>query len=114
MIVIDGITLAELVQSLGGAILFATIYYVKNRRKKKAKFDPGRYIATLLLSLVVWGGAIVAGDTITQGSLQAQLLMYSGAIALLDGVITAIFRGKPVLPAIVEGLNKYLTRGKDR
>ena len=108
------LSLFELAQSLGGAILFATIYFLKNRRKKNAKFDFGRYAATLILSLIVWGGAVFAGETFTQGSLESQLLMYSGAIALLDGVITAIFKGEPVLPALVNGLNKYLTRGKNR
>jgi len=107
---IEDFTLLELVESFGGAVLFATFYFIKNRRKKEQKFDLGKYAATLLLAVVVWGGAVAAGDTLTQGSLESQLLMYSGAIALLDAVLTAIFKGKPLAPAVTKNLTKLFNR----
>lgn len=107
---IEGFTLLELAESLGGAVLFATIFFLKNRRKKGDKFDLSRYAATLLLSLVVWGGAVAAGDFLTQGNLQTQLLMYSGAIALLDAILTAIFKGNPIAPALTKAAAKVFNR----
>ena len=80
--------------SVLAAILYSlTMYFKKHVNPDNPQsFDPAKFITTLIWGAIIGAYLAYTGNPVTEQSIQAQMALYAGFIAITENIIKGIIR----------------------
>lgn len=79
-----------LTQAMVGAALFALFGFLKNHERRGDSLNVNKVAATIVVGAAIGVVAVVAHQELTKEWVVAQVLMYSGAVAIVQDAIKAL------------------------
>jgi hypothetical protein len=87
----DPVFLKQVFFAVVSAVMYASVWYARARRKGRETFNHEKFAATLVVGACVGAGMGVAGVDVTAAGVESALVTYAGLITLAEGVLKAIF-----------------------
>ena len=84
---------ATVLYAFFAALIYAATFYVNEHLAKGEEFDPSKFLATLIVGLLIGLFAFMTGNPITQQYMYIQLLAYAGLIILIEKWLKLVIRG---------------------
>ena len=85
-----GATLATGGEAAIAAAGYSMLWYLRRRAQSSEPRQLSKFVATVLVGAAVGIAMGVAGIDVTQGSVEARLVAYAGAVSLVEAVIKSI------------------------
>jgi uncharacterized membrane protein YfcA len=87
---IDPVLVKQVFFAVVSAILYASVWYARARRKGREKFNHEKFVATLIVGACAGAGMGVAGVDVTAAGVESALITYAGIITLVEGILKTV------------------------
>ena len=84
------IELTNILIAMAAGAGYGLIWYARARQQGES-FKPHKFAATLLVAMGVGAGLGLAGEQVTQQSIETQLAIYAGTITVVEGLIKLLY-----------------------
>jgi len=79
--------------ALVASVIYAGSFYLKNRETAGEGFDAAKFLATLLVGLIVGVVSGITNSPLTEQTVWEQLMAYAGLVVFLETWIKTLVRG---------------------